>query len=181
MPRPQWLLIFSLLPLAAMLLSATSRGYVCKNSMPGFARWRLGAGRNKSAIEFKGWLRPPIPVDYGSQILPPLDLARQPLRGSKLETFIWRRWRGARRFLVTATQLRGQDDACLHLFSLSPPTRGVGSSVVNISKPRPWSSEIRTSLLSEELAQVVHWARKSHHTASVFWSPESISIHGLDS
>jgi len=158
------------------MLICDKQGYVQKFNAR-FARlagWEPGA--DKSAIEFKALLSRPSQLIYGSQILPPLDLA-----GSveEVELDIIGEGEEVHAVLVTATQLRGQDDACLHYFSLTPAKGRREFGREHLEAKAVVERNQNYLYLAEELAQVGHW-HANLTTQEVFWSPEVYSIHGLD-
>lgn len=166
--------LFDAAPCAMVICD--KQGYVQKFNAR-FARlagWEPGA--DKREIKFKSLLSRPSQFIYGSHVLPPLHLA-----GSvqEVELDIVGEDEEVQSVLVAATQVLGQDNACLLYFSLTP-AKGRREFGREYLEAKALIERNQNYLyLAEELAQVGHW-HANLTTREVFWSPEVYSIHGCD-
>lgn len=152
------------------------QGYVQKFNAR-FARlagWEPGA--DKREIKLKSLLSRTSQFIYESHLLPPLHLA-----GSvqEVELDIVGEGEEVQPVLATATQVIGQDNACLHYFSLAPAKGRREFGRQHLEAKALVERNQNYLYLAEELAQVGHW-HANLTTREVFWSPEVYSIHGCD-
>jgi len=138
------------------------------------AGWEPGA--DKSEIKFKSLLSRLSQYIYESHLLPPLHLA-----GSvqEVELDIVGQGEEVQAVLVNATQVFGQDNACLCYFSLMPAKARREFNREHLKAKALIERNQSYLHLAEELAQVGHW-HVNLATREVFWSPEVYSIHDCD-
>jgi len=166
--------LFDAAPCAMVICD--KQGYVQKFNarFAQLAGWEPGA--DKRAIKFMSLLSRPSQFIYGSHLLPPLHLAGN---AQEVELDIVGENEEVQSVLVTATQVLGQDRACLHYFSLTPAKARREFGREHLEAKALVERNQNYLYLAEELAQVGHW-HANLTTRDVFWSPEVYSIHGRD-
>jgi len=166
--------LFDAAPCAMVICD--KQGYVQKYNTR-FARlagWEPGA--DKSEIQFKALLSRPSRFIYETNVLPPLHLAGTV---HEVDLDIVGEGKQVQPVLATGTRVLGQDNTCLHYFSLTPSKGRREFSREHLEAKALVERNQNYLYLAEELAQVGQW-HANLATQEVFWSPEVYSIHGCD-
>lgn len=166
--------LFDAAPCAMVICD--KQGYVQKfnSQFARLAAWEPGADKRK--IKLESLLSDTSQFIYGSQLLPQLHLVGNV---PEVELDIIGEGGEVQAVLATATQVLGQDNACLHYFSLTPAKGRREFSREHLEATALIERNQNYLYLAEELAQVGHW-HANLTTREVFWSPEVYSIHGRD-